>query len=577
MAPFATPPTLDDLRAGALVLDGLGRQQMSVAFDAMRAIVAGGVRHKIEWTAIHPGGLYSITPDHVFVAISGTFGELQWILHVLGSQQVSAPPFPGRIGQYFGLAASQISNEIKAAILPALPSRRLVLLGHSFGGAIAQLLLSVWGPQAGGGGLAVVYGSPRVGDADFAASLGSNVVRIEDTQDPIVCLPPATWLGEGSPWFFPGGLQLADYVHAGEARTLTQEGELQDGEQHLSLTQVWGQLQDFKAPTHLIEEYKRRLDHAAAWQQIGGDFADLPALNDIDRFLSPPAGGLFLGGPMALVQGTMFFRTEEESQGWSESWYADLAVPNMLDTIQALAVKRANFLAGTCEIHAYRAAVVEIGQPKQSRTKRLLSPIKATTSIKNAVPSGRTNDTMDAIDYLITSTNSASKKTAAFRGIPDEWISGSKLSESGVDGVKRIETFLDAVKAANLGLRVYQRGGGFPVKGVKSMSNDAGSGLIKVEVTAHGYADGSYITLRRTRANPMLQGRWKIGLVDVNNFLLQGSFRFACTSSNDGTVQQYATTNDQISDYGFSGVSTRKTGKPFGQRRGKRSAKLLHH
>ena len=82
----------------------------------------------------------------------------------------------------------------------------LVFTGHSLGAAVATLATSLW-PRAS----LFTFGSPRVGDADFAATLGScHVERFVDCCD-LVCRVPPEALG---------------YAHVGARRYIDRHGQL---------------------------------------------------------------------------------------------------------------------------------------------------------------------------------------------------------------------------------------------------------------------------------------------------------------------------------------------------------------
>lgn len=83
----------------------------------------------------------------------------------------------------------------------------LVLTGHSLGGALATLAASVLRPD-----LLVTLGSPRVGDAAFAATLdGIRIVRLKHCADLVTTVPP-TALG---------------YQHVGERLYIDASGTVQ--------------------------------------------------------------------------------------------------------------------------------------------------------------------------------------------------------------------------------------------------------------------------------------------------------------------------------------------------------------
>lgn len=83
---------------------------------------------------------------------------------------------------------------------------QLILTGHSLGAAIATLFASLCTPNA-----LVTFGSPRVGDATFVATLAPvDIRRYVDCCDLVTDLPPP----------------IGGYVHAGASNYITREGKL---------------------------------------------------------------------------------------------------------------------------------------------------------------------------------------------------------------------------------------------------------------------------------------------------------------------------------------------------------------
>jgi hypothetical protein len=86
----------------------------------------------------------------------------------------------------------------------------LFVTGHSLGGALATLAGSALRARA-----VYTFGSPRVGDAAFAATLQAPLFRVENRRDVVTRVPPA-----GPPWHF---------VHAGTTCWIGDDGQLQLG------------------------------------------------------------------------------------------------------------------------------------------------------------------------------------------------------------------------------------------------------------------------------------------------------------------------------------------------------------
>ncbi|MDN7180682.1 lipase family protein [Caballeronia sp. SEWSISQ10-4 2] len=113
----------------------------------------------------------------------------------------------GRVHKGFACAARSVFASVNQWLEQTRAARRrLIVTGHSLGAAIATLYASVIAPDK-----LVTIGSPRVGDADFVATLaGIDMTRLVDCCDVVTELPPA----------------VAGYVHASDAAYLTRDGVL---------------------------------------------------------------------------------------------------------------------------------------------------------------------------------------------------------------------------------------------------------------------------------------------------------------------------------------------------------------
>lgn len=168
---------LGDATARARALATLGAQE-ALFFDDARTDTQGLI-------ATHPDGW-------LIVALRGTqpwrrdmlIDAMAWTRQWLGVPEA-------RVHSGFALATRSVLNHPRVG--PALdtlrPGRRLLLCGHSLGGALAVLLASAWGADR-----LVTIGCPRVGDAAFAsaldARLGERHTRIVQAIDLVPMVPP---------------------------------------------------------------------------------------------------------------------------------------------------------------------------------------------------------------------------------------------------------------------------------------------------------------------------------------------------------------------------------------------------
>jgi Lipase (class 3) len=123
----------------------------------------------------------------------------------LRANAVAWPESGGRVHAGFAAAARSIMPQLRQWIDESeLDINKLILTGHSLGGAIATLAATLW-PA----GLLVTLGSPRVGDSEFAARLSSTtIVRFVNCCDVVTELPPP----------------LGGYVHVRGGTYITADG-----------------------------------------------------------------------------------------------------------------------------------------------------------------------------------------------------------------------------------------------------------------------------------------------------------------------------------------------------------------
>lgn len=268
-----------------------------------------------------------------------------------------------------------------------------------------------------------------------------------------------------------------------------------------------------------------------------------------------------------LCQGLMYFTSQNTPEGWTESWYANVDVPTTKTALEAIIPFRTPFLAFSAAIVAYRASTV--GQP--TRTSRLFIP--AAPFVGGA---GDTNEVGDAILYKLRSADSHSSRQVPFRGIPDAYISGDKLTPAGVAHLGDIDSYMNQVLANQFGLRVPDNGQA-RLATVSIQNLTVRTDLHVNTVLPHGYQSNDLIRVRHCKDMPLVNGLWRISVIDANNFSLNGSKHYACFDVGNATVQKVIQNFAPASGFGFGSVSFRKTGRPFGLRHGRSPVRVPHH
>jgi hypothetical protein len=261
----------------------------------------------------------------------------------------------------------------------------------------------------------------------------------------------------------------------------------------------------------------------------------------------------------------LYFRDTAVSQGWSEAFYAISDIPTMNALLASLLGPRAAFLGTDMEIHAYRSAYV--GSPKLSQTTKLASP-------QQGQGSGPSNEPGDAILYNYKAATN-SHRILTFRGVPDTYIEKGEITPIGRANLGLMDAFCIAIKAGGVGLKIPNP---FElVTSLVSIGNAAPGGtIVCTSAAAHGLETGDHVNIAEIRGYPYLLGKWKINVLSATTFELVGSDRYNVQLNGQGTFQGIVYVLQAASTYGFNMVAYRKTGRPFGQPRGRRARRVLH-
>lgn len=144
--------------------------------------------------------------DSVLIAFRGTASLDDWSRN-LQATLVEVPGFAGRVHTGFACSWAHFMPWLTEQLRPGC---RVHLTGHSAGGAVATLASVVL--QATGYDVQPVYtfGSPRTGDAAFAAAYQPVQYRVMNGGDPVPDLPP----------------EAAGYYHVGMGWTVAEDAEV---------------------------------------------------------------------------------------------------------------------------------------------------------------------------------------------------------------------------------------------------------------------------------------------------------------------------------------------------------------
>jgi hypothetical protein len=587
---FSSLESEKDIRAAAILTEMLCRDDYRRVTELLIGIEPGS--SVVPLPGIKPDVAVFWSAHYVIVVCSGTENVLQQLDNFAGPIPNVNAPFPGKTKFTWARQANLVRSAMASTVEPLLSSRTLVLMGHSRGGAVATLLASYWGPMAAKC-FCYTFGAPRSGNADFAAVAAPYVLNVQNENDPVTILPPN---GEELPSMILRYLGVKSdvivrYEDAGLIKTLGPDGTLTDGRQ--ADVHFWDQVQEGAFPTHEISTYRAWLtagapdpftpaevDAPPEWK-AASDFLPI-ATPDFTLSTAPQGQGF----PMvaSLVSGTTFFKTKDRTFGWTETWYANIAISAMVDSLRALAAYRKMFLSPDAVMYWYKASVIEIGQPRQSILYKIGRPVVGTARPGGSVATDYPNSTMDCIVCTLYSFF-GSKRQEKFRGLPDAWLEDDDLSTSGVGALDIINSYLLQVKAAGLGIRRQTMS---PAEKMAITAIEkAANGNVNLTVPAHGILlSQPFRALIRGRdlANPMLRGTWNLQVIDANTLQCISSTRFGAGSGVAGgsvTLASYGvdsivTPPGSTRLFDFNQVSTIKTGRPSDLHHGKRSPVVRH-
>lgn len=555
------------------VANALINNNLVAAKSCFESFAPGDFYSFLSDNLIVPDAVVFVSAEYCFVQVQGTSNYFQMTAEFLGSSQAPNPPWPGLTVQYFADAANIVRRAIDSTISPFLANRKMVFLGHSLGGVIAQLLVSYYGPNASQGASCLTLAAPRGGNPAWAAVADPFVQRVEAFGDLVPALPPTLWAGQGSNYPVPGMGALSTNVAPGRVKTIHQDGGWEDGQALPSTATIVTFLVAGNMTVHWSQTYVGFLESTSDLSTLkpGQEgYVNPPLLFRVYLELSGilPPRNFFPGAtPMSqLVQGLIYFRDTGVSEGFSEAIYQISDVPTMLAYLQTILGTRAAFLGTDLEMHAVRAS--NVGGTKASRVVKFASPTRGTGG-------DQSNEVSDAVLYSARTTQNRTRQLT-FRGVPDGWIQANALTAVGRGGLASIDTYVGSLRDGGFGVKTPDTSNQ-KIMLVSLANSVAGGPLLGTTLLAHGLEDGTVVNIQGIRNYPYLLGRWVVTVPSATTFILVGSNRYQANLAGQGTVQAIEFVLDTINGWGFNMVATRQTGRPFGQPRGRRSARVLHH
>jgi len=261
-------------------------------------------------------------------------------------------------------------------------------------------------------------------------------------------------------------------------------------------------------------------------------------------------------------------------QGWSEEFYRNTYVPNdSLSLLSAYIIARQALLATQCTIISLRASDVNT-----ARDVRIFPtpvggfpgswaylPVGATTPLATAphqVDSALALRLSDGLNHF---------RNFGLLGLPDHVVADSIVvpaEEAMLNS--RITAWLATVQALGFSMRIQLAptvSGPIATFGTQTLESQ----LVKIVTPAALPANGTHVQIKTCKPFSSLNRIWKVAESGAGQFSLVGSSKWRVFNPvESGTWQIPVYDYALISQYTISRVSTRKTGIPFGQQRGRR-------
>ncbi|MEM1295189.1 MAG: lipase family protein [Verrucomicrobiota bacterium] len=144
-------------------------------------------------------GMVLETEERLILVIRGSKGKEDWKLNLQAKQRRVWFDVPGKVHKGFWRALKHIWEPVVVPLMAAAGGSRkkVIICGHSLGGAIATLVAARIAKKFGLEALASVYtyGQPRVGNAKFASYVNEQFKgrfhRFVNDRDVVAMIPPA--------------------------------------------------------------------------------------------------------------------------------------------------------------------------------------------------------------------------------------------------------------------------------------------------------------------------------------------------------------------------------------------------
>jgi hypothetical protein len=565
--PWFRGPDRRDGFAAAVAIASAYALDWEAALEAIGYVDNFELGDEIDPSDVYPPGAYFVGERFVVIVLAGITTPSEIIAAVTTTNQVVTPGITGKVASNWSLLAQGLWGRWGVRLGNDTLSRKLVFLGHSLGGATVTTLAALFQFFHPDRQFVVhTFGAPRPGNAEFAASIESSVVRWVNEGDPVPEIPPQLWNGIGSHFPQPGPPPFAFWAQPDLGWTITADGSINPVATQLGFAEVVVKIVSNDLSDHYIQTSATRLQLHLTLDDLiepAASYHNGSFLLQRYEFLTYTQGAAM--ADYSQLAFTFTGKVPTGAVGWEEIWWTNrTSATGNGQAMYDLAKLRTQFLFGSATLNK---AVLRLFP-----STRIVE-----TVVANLVGSSDSvNDWNNCAVYQGVSGNNKTR-SVHFHGIFDEAVQGQALTSSGASTIdNKAKIFNNAMKAFGGGIRYRSKTLTVPIQSA-SVNPTAGTLSFVVSTTA-GYSPGDTILVSRYKPAPLLNGIWVVQGIDSTTLTVAMGTRTLGVGNiaPSGTISKltYAVNTFQAINGPFFGE--KKIGRPTTPYRGRTKQRVFH-
>jgi lipase (class 3) len=604
-SPWTRPPLLLDWYVAALAAAASydGGQQVVDVLSAIEPVV---VTTYLSPIPLFPNFMVGISDHFVYIVVPGTRNVQQGIADVLGSPQLAHTGIAGAQCHYFATGATTCYGAASAQLLAAAPGRKIVAIGHSLGGSIAELMAYILAVATQQVPLVLTFGEPRVGDDTYASALPAQSFRgLVGDSDPVPGVPPVTWGGFQPGWpipFDPPG--VVEYKHGGSRQGLSSSGELGALPALAVPDVIAGIWSAVTIRSHAISTYLGYLANGLNGTlpfQVDSGYPDTTHLDSYAATFGlppipwpvpappapPPAVVAFFPGGFG---GSMNIKFELDftlasGQGYSETYYTtgygDLNV-SYTAALQMCNLRRAFLYRG----HILKSIRMSNADVQRQAVVRKFTPTQGRGQISPSSPFNAGAPDNYGVEVQMFHSTGYRMRTILFRGLSLADVDGSGTVGLSAPTETALRAFLAALVGSSAplggntwGIRHRVVGTKYTIQSITDTLRTVALTLLPGDFTALIALNATYWLIGNTRGDKLVSAIYKAKNTGQTSPIIEipGAFNSGIYIPKSGYIAQVTYTYPVWSTFLIVDEGSRKVGRPSGLDRGARSRQFSRH